>query len=69
MPRGDIGPVPKVCMSLHTINVRGEAYQANEIAIDHHTCDHRGHFAKERADEQMPKEIYRFDVEAPYLGI
>lgn len=31
---------------LNTIDVRGEAYQASETGIDHHTCGHRDHFAK-----------------------
>lgn len=52
-------------MGLYTIDVRGEAYQASEIAIDHHTCAHRDHSAKERVDEQVPREIYHSDTEAP----
>lgn len=53
-------------MGLYTIDVRGEAYQASEIAIDHHTCDH-GHFAKEMVDERNQKRIYHSDTEAPWL--
>lgn len=55
-----------MCMGLYTIDVRGEAYQASEIAIDHHTCDH-GHFAKEMVDERNQKRIYHSDTEAPWL--
>jgi hypothetical protein len=62
---GEIDPVTKACMAFCTIDVRGDAYQASEIANDHHTCDHRDHFAKERDDERIPKEISHSDTEAP----
>jgi hypothetical protein len=59
-------PVSKVCTGLYTTDVRGEAYQASEIAIDHHTCGH-DHFAKERVDETNSKKNYHSDTEAPWL--
>ena len=54
----------KMCKGLYAIDVRGEAYQASEIAIDHHTCGH-DHFAKERVDEKNSKKNYHSDTEVP----
>lgn len=62
---GEIGPATKACIVLYTIDVRGDAYQASEIAHDHHTCDHRDHFAKERDDGPTRKQISHSDTEAP----
>lgn len=55
----------RACIALYIIDVRGDAYQANEIAHDHHTYDHRDHFAKERGDDPTRKQMSHSDVEAP----
>lgn len=62
---GEIGPATKACIVLYTIDVRGDAYQASEIAHDHHTCDHRDHFAKERDGDPTREQISHSDTEAP----
>jgi hypothetical protein len=35
-----------------TVAVRGAAYQASEIEVDHHTCCCRGHYARRKGDEK-----------------
>lgn len=55
----------RVCYRLLVFEEASVHDQASEIANDHHTCDHRDHFAKERDDERIPKEISHSDTEAP----